>query len=125
MGVDAAPAFRYDHSVSKRLDIGHRGRLGVESNYEEQVLEGGQRIIAHKASVCRGDLSKKRPRHCPLHRRTDHHMRAWPQHWRDDRGIMERTCPHGIGHPDPDDPTTDTVHGCDGCCARTRNTRPA
>jgi hypothetical protein len=30
---------------------------------------------------------------------------------------MERICPHGVGHPDPDDVfATDTVHGCDGCC---------
>jgi hypothetical protein len=43
-------------------------------------------------------------------------MKEWPQNWREDRGIMERICPHGIGHPDPDDPTTDKIHGCDGCC---------
>lgn len=29
----------------------------------------------------------------------------------------ERTCPHGVGHPDPDDVLNeDKVHGCDGCC---------
>ena len=27
---------------------------------------------------------------------------------------MERICPHGIGHPDPDDMTEDTVHGVTG-----------
>jgi hypothetical protein len=35
---------------------------------------------------------------------------------------MERICPHGIGHPDPDDPAfknpIEGVHGCDGCCSR-------
>lgn len=31
---------------------------------------------------------------------------------------MERICPHGVGHPDPDDTNPDTVHGCDGCCAQ-------
>jgi len=45
--------------------------------------------------------------------------------WRSDRRLMERVCPHGIGHPDPDDvayrvsrgePATVAVHGCDGCC---------
>lgn len=55
--------------------------------------------------------------HCTLHNRSDHHMRAWPQHWRSDRGMMERICPHGVGHPDPDEVHPDTVHGCDGCCA--------
>lgn len=31
---------------------------------------------------------------------------------------MERICPHGVGHPDPDCmyAKRDTVHGCDGCC---------
>lgn len=55
---------------------------------------------------------------CTVHRRSEHHMRGWPQHWRSDRGLMERICPdNGIGHPDPDSPPgADTVHGCDGCC---------
>lgn len=43
-------------------------------------------------------------------------MRSFPQSWRADKGWMERTCPHGIGHPDPDDPFADPIHGCDGCC---------
>lgn len=37
-------------------------------------------------------------------------------HWRDDRSFMERICPHGVGHPDPDDEHADPIHGCDGCC---------
>ena len=37
--------------------------------------------------------------------------------WRADRHFMERVCTeHGVGHPDPDDPFADPVHGCDGCC---------
>lgn len=64
----------------------------------------------HDPSACSG-------RPCTIHNRTDHHMRAFPQHWRYDRGLMERICPHGVGHPDPDSPPgTDMVHGCDGCC---------
>jgi hypothetical protein len=47
-------------------------------------------------------------------------MRAFPQHWRTDRKIIERICPHGVGHPDPDDPKMmevyEAIHGCDGCC---------
>jgi hypothetical protein len=63
----------------------------------------------HPATQCAGEW-------CPLHNRSDHHMRDWPQHWRGDRYLMERICPHGVGHPDPDDPSTDRTHGCDGCC---------
>lgn len=42
--------------------------------------------------------------------------------WRADKGIMERVCRHGVGHPDPDDlivksrPELADIHGCDGCC---------
>jgi hypothetical protein len=40
---------------------------------------------------------------------------------------MERICPHGVGHPDPDDAAYHirigqgykTIHGCDGCCRQT------
>lgn len=47
--------------------------------------------------------------------------------WREDRGIMERLCAHGVGHPDPDSADWlrlhgrdyENIHGCDGCCAGT------
>lgn len=76
-------------------------------------LENSNEVLTayHHAGMCEGCP-------CTLHNRTNHHMRAWPQHWRGDRGMMERICPHGVGHPDPDDITADTVHGCDGCCAK-------
>jgi hypothetical protein len=58
---------------------------------------------------------------CCIHNRSPHHMRDWQQNWRDDIYLMERICPHGIGHPDPDDYTLISqahkgIHGCDGCC---------
>lgn len=65
-------------------------------------------------------------RGCVIHNPTDHAMRDLPTHWREDRGLMERICPHGVGHPDPDDLTFQEechpdraagVHGCDGCCS--------
>lgn len=69
--------------------------------------------LVHHIGQCKG-------RYCTIHNRSDHHMRTWVQHWREDRGIMERICKHGIGHPDPDEISDDTVHGCDGCCWGTR-----
>jgi len=70
-------------------------------------------LITHPPSACNGAP-------CPVHNVSDHHMVDWPQHYRNDRGITERICPHGIGHPDPDDRCHKTpygaVHGCDGCC---------
>ncbi len=73
----------------------------------------------HSPARCAGQ-------HCVLHNPSDHHMRSWPTYWRDDARLMERICPHGIGHPDPDDLAyRDSIgdegcgiHGCDGCCAR-------
>lgn len=76
---------------------------------------------------------------CSIHNRSDHHMRQWTQDYRNDRDLMERVCPHGIGHPDPDHIAgikyfwtpdleefygctldeyvyTQGVHGCDSCC---------
>lgn len=70
----------------------------------------GQVLVAiHFIDKCKGA-------HCVIHNPSDHMMRSFPTHWRSDRHIMERICPHGIGHPDPDDITKDGVHGCDGCC---------
>lgn len=71
----------------------------------------------HLADKCAGQ-------YCVIHNPSDHHMREWPLNWRDDTGIMERFCPHGVGHPDPDaldfharlGQSWSGVHGCDGCC---------
>ena len=82
---------------------------------ERNQLEHPEHIIyTHHRGDCKGPV-------CSIHNRTDHHMRGFPQTWRADRGIMERVCPHGIGHPDPDDYRIITgidegIHGCDLCC---------
>lgn len=86
-----------------------------------QVALLGESVLVnvHKLVQCRG-------RACVIHAPSDHHMRSWPLTWRDDKGVMERQCPHGIGHPDPDDAAYlmsqgrggAAIHGCDGCCHR-------
>ena len=75
----------------------------------------------HVRSKCEG-----RDIPCCIHSPSNHHMRTWPMNWRADTGVMERTCPHGVGHPDPDHLAYVTSvgpglawqgsHGCDGCC---------
>lgn len=78
----------------------------MEKNYLEH------RNIAvgtHSADKCAGEF-------CTIHNRSDHHMRHMKQEWRWDKGIMERICEHGIGHPDPDEINGDGIHGCDLCC---------
>lgn len=78
---------------------------------EKYTTGTGQKIYVHSASTCLGA--------CVIHRPSHHLMRDFPTHWRFDRRIMERICPHGVGHPDPDDMSSNTVHGCDGCCGST------
>lgn len=63
----------------------------------------------HLSEKCEG-------RPCVVHNPSDHHMRTGELIWRDDKGCFERRCPHGIGHPDPDDIGPCVHHGCDGCC---------
>jgi hypothetical protein len=91
---------------------------------------------------------------CVVHNPSDHHMKTWPIVYRMDRAVempptqigratiagpvfvlAERTCPHGVGHPDPDSigfarrrgggdfASVESVHGCDGCC-RPGSTHP-
>lgn len=73
--------------------------------------------MTHPPTDCAG-------RACAIHAPSDHHMREWPRVLRAS-GLIERTCPHGVGHPDPDslawlDDVAPghglAVHGCDGCC---------
>lgn len=90
-------------------------------------MDDGQKLVgAHFREDCGTDT-------CVIHAPTDHHMKDFMLIWRDDRMFFERLCPHGVGHPDPDqvaywDATLDEddagaqgVHGCDGCCARPPN----
>lgn len=80
-------------------------------------LESGQTLVnVHDAGECAGEF-------CCIHNPSEHSMRGFPRLWRNDwGGMMERLCPHGIGHPDPDwlagkNPADMfDVHGCDGCC---------
>lgn len=67
---------------------------------------------------------------CSVHNPSDHPLRDAQRSWRADKGMMERECAHGIGHPDPDDLAFKQAymdpnrhkqyafgwHGCDGCC---------
>jgi hypothetical protein len=104
---------------------------------EKYTTGTGQHIAVHNKEDCAGEF-------CVIHNPSNHIMKDWPTHWRDDRLIMERMCKCGVGHPDPDDlafkkalaikqysirlPEAskcipmdefgyDTgVHGCCGCC---------
>lgn len=86
-----------------------------DTSMERNTLEHTDtELFTHTRGECAGER-------CTIHHRSDHPMRGYPQHWRADRGIIERICPHGVGHPDPDEYALtigldDGAHGCDGCC---------
>ena len=64
-------------------------------------------------------------RGCAIHNHpSEHPLNNSPLNWRTDRGILERICVHGIGHPDADSASwlrsqglaAENIHGCDFCC---------
>lgn len=90
--------------------------------YSVKLEHSDVEIMAHPPEECEGRNS------CSLHNRTVHSMRAMTQVWRNDTGLVERICEHGIGHFDPDqmeylisvhgkkDAMLMALHSCDGCC---------
>lgn len=80
-------------------------------------FEVTQGIPHHTKDQCDGEP-------CPFHGPSLHPMIEEPMLLRES-GLIERTCRHGVGHPDPDSVawfkrrlgrTHMGVHGCDGCC---------
>lgn len=77
-------------------------------------------IAHHRKDQCDG-------KPCPFHGPSLHPMIEEPMLLRE-TGLIERTCRHGVGHPDPDSARwlnehgpsgargSWGVHGCDGCC---------
>jgi hypothetical protein len=88
-------------------------RLQLVLTSTTHPVVGGKVTNVHSPLNCAGE-------HCCIHNPSEHHMVGWPQSWDSTKRQMERVCPHGVGHPDPDDPASGTragsVHGCDGCC---------
>jgi len=124
--ISDAQVRRLAESLFYEYEARERGiRAAIErGDIVPVTLPGGERMYAHAEDRCTPP--------CPIHSPSEHSMRGFPLHWRGDRGIMERICPHGVGHPDPDtlayiDPDgskMEGVHGCDGCCAEREPQEP-
>lgn len=104
------------------------GNLGFTGSVFGETHRGV--VKTHDEVDCAG-------RPCPLHNPSDHSLRDAPLVIRTDYPVplAERTCEHGIGHPDPDSLNyflqheeavqllgEDNLralgtHGCDGCCS--------
>jgi len=89
--------------------------LKLHTEEEQQLLN--VMVGLHSPNQCAGQV-------CIIHRPTEGPHRTQLLIWRTDRGIFERICKHGVGHPDPDQneyweatgQTHQRMHGCDGCC---------
>lgn len=91
-------------------------------DYDEIKLANGNYLKVHTRDKCAGEF-------CCVHNPSEHPLNKAPYVWRWDRYLMERLCPHGVGHPDPDDvdyiratqgdeaAQAHGIHGCDGCCS--------
>lgn len=83
-----------------------------------EFANGSHLANVHDSALCEG-------RGCAIHNHpSDHPLKDAPLFWRDDRGILERICEHGVGHPDADSAEYlssigrghENTHACDGCC---------
>lgn len=106
----------------KDLKLGYNAKTNTWRGYMYEPVWGSyigiQTLVnIHDIALCAG-------RNCIMHNPSDHHMIGWKLSWRGDKRVFERTCPDGLGHPDPDDAKYLvsigqgylTNHGCDGCC---------
>ena len=99
--------------MTQQLPEFEREYIMVNQTDVEGFFIGMRILYVHHPSNCEHEF-----RACCIHRPSNHHMRNWPQLWRADKHLMERGCPHGVGHPDPDGifERGAGIHGCDGCC---------
>jgi len=89
----------------------NKEKLGRSGELLPHEREYWSAFVTHDPDACAGN-------HCPVHNPSNHTMRYWPLNYRTDRGITERICRCGVGHPDPDCQRAqkDSTHGCCGCC---------
>lgn len=101
--------------LAEELEMERVGRT-----HDEWTDSTGRVFYVHKQNaLCTQDG-------CAIHSPTNHRMRHFDTYMRADKSwLIERICPHGIGHPDPDSARfiakqegngSINVHGCDGCC---------
>ena len=93
------------------------GQVQQDPPLPDDVIEVDGELLSqvHLPSACEG-------RGCVIHHPSEHHMVSFKRHWRQDRGIFERICPHGVGHDDPDDlayrrSVGREASGIHGCCS--------
>ena len=125
---DCSPPVGVDGGKDYLRIIGHHQNmieLSVVEDYDDryQLENSGTAITGvHAPSKCDG-------RSCPIHNKSNHHMRSMPQYiqWSESyKAFMVRECTHHIFHIDPDEDDrylhSIDIDGsvcmgkCDGCC---------
>lgn len=100
--------------MKEKLTKSQMRRIAKTDSTLVQLEHSDVFLRVHEEGQCKGE-------YCTAHNRSDHSMRSFPQHFRWDRMLMERICPHGVGHPDVDEIDLDVngrgSHGCCGCCS--------
>ena len=86
----------------KRIAIGMEGHNAIPmSKFVAKIQKKMAKIPKgrrHPMSRCRREEEP-----CAIHSPSDHHMAHLPYLVRYDKhAVVERICPHGVGHPDPD-----------------------
>lgn len=107
-------AHLYTYAVARERMVEEALAAGAATRLGHDVV-----LHHHGPDECWGDW-------CCLHKPSKHNLSEAPLRWNDNQRLMERLCPHGLGHPDPDglaaerrigrDPVA--AHDCDGCCDR-------
>lgn len=135
---DLVIAYRDHHNERRRNKRNRMEREAVLKNrhpeeiaFFDRCWPAGTSSFFHSRATCLEQRRLAVLPFCVIHQPSNHHMRRWPMHIRNNT-LIERLCTHGTGHPDPDsaaalnylmyrDPQQTYgygVHGCDGCCIR-------
>lgn len=123
-----AKAARYEQALQ---------RIIGESETVADAIETANDALADELSIVEGRPGRFHPniacvgQFCCIHNPSEHHMRDWPLVLREST-LMERTCSHGVGHPDPDSLAYFKrlgvegfgIHSCDGCCVQKEKVQP-
>lgn len=113
------------------LDSVHLDSYVLNREYSDHIPSQPEKITLRNKQVIYNvhPFARCVGRHCTIHNPSQHSLSGQPLLWRDDKGIFERLCEHGIGHDDHDDTVYRRsvanpayisyigIHGCDGCCA--------
>lgn len=97
---------------------------------ERRETENGVEFISpdgeYQLSGIHRETAECHERGCTIHSPSTWALSDAPLNWREDRGIFERICEHGVGHTDVDTAEwlafhgrgAEAVHGCCGygCC---------